>query len=485
MIACVTLSATSARRRFVFLLVSLVVAAGVLAPGAHAGTFTRGFVDDVWFDGTADGITPQTWITKTKATGAKLVQIEVDWTSVEPTAPAAGANAADPAGAQYTFSDLDSRVEEIVSSGLQPVFLVTDAPQWAQAPGGTATEYSSGGYKPNAAAFGALGHALAERYSGSYPNPLVPGTNLPRVTYMQAWGEANTDFHLEPQWTKVGGHAVNTGATIYRGLLNAFYAGVKAGDSGDVVIATGLEGYGDPPFTGLQRTHPVTFLENVLCLNTALKRLKCAGGPAHFDILAADPYEAFSPTTHAVNKFDASAPDLARLTVVTKAAVKSGTLLPHKTKPLWVTEFGYDSNPPNPSAVSTATQAKWLEEGFYIFWHEGASAAMWYLVRDQTPPYNQNYFSGVYFRNGTPKPSDTAYSFPFVIMATSGKSPQAWGIAPVGGTLKVQFKSSHGWKTVKVVHAGAGKVFDFGAASLAHGHYRATVAGQSSLVWKY
>lgn len=486
MIRPVTISATPMRRACVSAFIaSLLVMLGGFASAAHAGTFTRGFVDDVWFDGATDGITPQTWITKTKATGAKLVQIEVDWTGVEPTAPAPGTNAADPAGPQYTFSDLDSRVEEIVSSGLTPVFLVTDAPRWAEANGGTAAEYASGGYKPNPAAFGALAQALATRYSGSYLNPALPGTDLPRVRYMQAWAEANTGFHLEPQWTKVKGHAVNTGAVIYRGLLNAFYAGVKAGDSSDVVIATGLEGYGDAPFTGLQRTHPVTFLENLLCLSASLKRLKCAGGGAHFDVLAADPYEAFSPTTHAVNKDDASAPDLARLTSVAKAALRAGTLLPHETKPLWVTEFGYDSNPPNPSAVSTATQAKWLEEGFYIFWHEGASAAMWYLVRDQTPPYTVNYFSGVYFRNGTPKPSFTAYSFPFVIMRTTGTKAQGWGIAPVAGTVRIQFRAHDGWKTIKTMHAGSGKVFAFTSSALAHGHYRAKVATQSSLVWKY
>lgn len=480
------ISATPIRRLWASLLIaSLLTAAGVLAPAAHASTFTRGFVDDVWFDGPADGISPQTWLTKTTATGAKLAQIEVDWVSVEPNAPTAGENLTSPSAPQFSFAYLDQRVEELESAGIEPVFLVTDAPRWAQANGGTATEYASGGYEPNDAAFRDLGQALAARYSGTYPNPLSPGQALPRVRYIQAWAEANTNFHLSPQWTKVHGRTVNTGASIYRGLLNAFYAGVKAGDSSDVVISTGMEGYGDAPFTGLQRTHPVTFLENLLCLNANLKRLKCAGGPTHFDVLAADPYEAFAPTTHAVSKADASAPDLARLTNVVKAGVKAGTLLPHKAKPLWVTEFGYDSNPPNPSAVSTATQARWLEQAFYIFWHEGVSTALWYLVRDQTPPYNENYFSGVYFRNGTPKPSFTAYHFPLVVMSTTGKAAQAWGIAPVGGTVKVQFKSSHGWKTIKTVHAGAGAVFDFTSSALGHGHYRAMVAGQTSLVWKY
>ncbi len=467
------------------LLASLLVAFLFSGAQAHAATFTRGFVDDVWFDAPADGISAQRWMAKTRAAGAKLVQIEVDWPSIEPKAPGRRTNPTNPAGSQFDFADLDARVEAVASRGLQPVFLVTDAPRWAEARGGTASEYASGSYKPNAIAYGHLAQALARRYSGSYPNPLNPRRRLPRVRYMQAWGEANMNIHLSPQWTRIGGRAVNTGAIIYRGLLNAFYAGVKAGDPGDVVLATGLEGYGDAPFTGLNRTHPVTFLQNLLCLTPALKPAGCAD-PAHFDVLAADPYDSFSPITHAISPLDASAPDLGRLTQVVKAALAAHTVLPRRHKPLWVTEFGYDSNPPNrtPGTVSTATQARWLEQGLYVFWHEGASVAMWYLVRDQTPPYSVNYFSGVFFRNGRPKPSYRAYRFPFVVMP-DGKVAQAWGIAPGTGTVRVQFGTAHGWRTIRAFRCAAGAVFDFTSASLAHGHYRATLAGDASLVWNY
>jgi hypothetical protein len=486
MIDAVTISATSIRRLFASVLIaSLLAAAGVLAPGAHAATFTRGFVDDVWFDSPADGLSVPTWLAKTTATGARIAQIEVDWTGVEPKAPASGSSRTNPAAPQFDFQSLDAEVEELVGAGLQPVFLVTDAPRWAEGNGGTAVEYSTGGFEPNAKAYGELGEALAKRYSGSYRSPLAPYTKLPRVRYMQAWAEANTDFHLAPQWTRVGGRAVNTGPIIYRRMLNAFYTGVKAGDRKTLVLTSGFEGYGDAPFSGLQRTHPVTFMENLLCLSPSLKRTNCAGGPARFDVLAADPYDSFSPATHAVSPLDASAPDLCRLRKVVKAGLAAGTVLPHKVKPLWVTEFGYDSKPPNPSAVSTATQAKWLEEGFYTFWHEGASAAMWYLVRDQVPPYDVNYFSGVYFRNGRKKPSFTAYRFPFVVMNTTGTAAQVWGIAPVGGTVKVQFRTGAGWKTIRTLNVGANAVFDFTSSHLAPGHYRATVAGQSSLVWSH
>ena len=451
----------------------------------HAGTFTRGFVDDVWFDGTQDGVSTQTWLANTRKTGAKIVQIEVDWTGIEPNAPAPGASLTNPAAPQFDFSSLDQRVQEIVSAGLTPVLLVTDAPQWAEGAGGSAALEATGGYKPNAKAFGALGQALATRYSGHYPNPAEPGKMLPRVRYIQAWAEANVNIHLSPQWTRIRGRAVNTGALMYRAMLNDFYAGVKAGDPGAVVLSSGLESYGDAPFTGLRRTHPVTFLENLLCLTPALRRAPCAGGGAHFDVLASDPYEAFSPTTPAVSPLDASAPDLGRLTRVVTAALARHTLLPHRPKPLWVTEFGYESNPPNtlPGTPSMATQARWLEQSFYIFWHEGVSVTLWYLMRDQAPPYTINYASGVYFYGGKPKPSFTAYHFPLVVMR-QGTAAQAWGITPVTGLVRVQFRD-HGWRTVASFRRRAGAVFDFTSKTLRRGQYRALAGGQKSLVWTY
>lgn len=458
-------------------------ALGGLCSGASAATFSRGFVDDVWFDAPADGISPATWVSKTQATGARFVQVEVDWTSVEPNAPSGHESLTSPTAREFYFNYLDAQVSRFVGRGLTPIFLVTDAPRWAEGSGGTATEYATGGYEPNAIAFGDLGRALAVRYSGHFRlrNRKFP---LPRVRYLQAWAEANTPYHLSPQWSKSNDHLVNTGAILYRQMLNDFYAGVKAGDRGDTVLTTGLEGYGDAPDTGLMRTHPVTFLENVLCLHQNLHAMDCTD-PAHFDVLASDPYDIGAPTVHALSRLDASAPDLGRLTRVVKAALAAHTLLPARRKPLWVTEFGYDSNPPNrtPGTVSTATQARWLEESFYVFWHEDVSTVLWYLVRDQTPPYDRNYFSGVYFRDGSPKPSYTAYRFPFVVMH-DGTRARIWGISPVSGTVDVEVASGSAWRTLITVRAAAGTPYTR-LLSLPTGRYRATIATQSSLVWDY
>ena len=249
-------------------------------------------------------------------------------------------------------------------------------------------------------------------------------------------------------------------------------------------MSSGLEAYGDPPDQGLKRTHPVTFLEDLLCLGIHYQRTACPE-PTHFDILASDPYDIGPPTLHALSQLDATAPDLGRLMRVVRAAVRARTLLPAGPKPLWVTEFGYDSDPPNPTkgTISTATQARWLEESFYVFAREHVSTELWYLIRDQTPPYSENYFSGVYYRNGQPKPSYTAYLFPFVVMRV-GKRARIWGISPADGTVDLQVPHGSSWATIATLRGRTGMVFSR-LLGLPAGRYRTTVNGQDSLVWNY
>jgi hypothetical protein len=199
--------------------------------------------------------------------------------------------------------------------------------------------------------------------------------------------------------------------------------------------------------------------------------------------LAIDPYEIGSPTTPALNADDVTAPDLGKLTRIVNKAVKRNRALPRGHKQLWVTEFSYDSNPPNPNGVSAATQARWLEQSFYVFWREGVNSVFWYLVSDQGgTDYNTSYFSGVYFHNGSPKPSFEAYRFPLVVMA-AGRTATVWGISPLTGRVAVQHQRGRSWRTLFSVRAGSGAVFTRRIPLSLRGHFRAVVAGEKSLVW--
>jgi hypothetical protein len=466
----------------------MLLAGPVLAgPARAAAPLTRGFTDDVWYD----AVGPQ-WIPKTISTGAKVALLEVDWTSVEPNAPTGGNDPTSPSDPQYDFSYIDSVVKEFSGTGIAPAFLVTDAPAWAEPPGGPASLEGAGAWDPNPQALGQFAQALASRYSGSFRDPAHPGTMLPRVRYYQAWAEANINVHLSPQWTKVNGKYAPASPAIYRGMLNAFYAGIKKANRSNVVIASGLGPFGDPPGPCVNqqagngcRIPPAQFLRGMLCLQgTALTKLPCPN-PAHFDAIAIDPYEVGPPTTPALNRDDVTAPDMAKVTRIVKAAVRSGRALPGGHKQLWATEFSYDSKPPNPTAVSLATQARWLAQSFYVFWNEGVNVVVWYLIRDQTPNFDPvDYYSGVYFFNGTKKPSFEAFRFPLVVAPYKGSS-RVWGISPRTGTVAVQLRAGGGWRTLFRVHVNAGGVFVHGYRARHGQQFRAVAGPETSLTWKY
>jgi hypothetical protein len=452
--------------------------AGLALPGAAgaARPLVRGFADDVW-----SGPSGPQWASRAAGSGARRALLVVNWRGIEPTAPPAGKDPTDPGGPEYDFGSIDAAVRGLVGSGIQPVFLVTEAPSWAQAPGGPRALEQAGAWKPNTTAFGQFAAALARRYSGAYPDPSRLGKSLPRVRYYQAWAEANFSIHLAPQWVRSGGHLVAYAPGMYRAMLNAFAAGVKHARSNNLVITSGFGPYGDVPSRSVNaRTPPALFVRELLCLNgrTALSRARCPD-PAHFDAIASDPYEVGSPTTKALNPDDVSAPDLGKLTRIVSKAVRTGRALPRRSKQLWVTEFSYDSRPPNPTALSLTTQARWLEESLYVFWSERVNSVFWYLIRDQAATFNAaDYYSGTYFFSGRAKPSQQAYRFPLVVIGST-----VWGISPRRGTVAVQRRQGGSWKTLFTARASAGGVFSRAVSPSLRGAFRAVVGGQHSLVW--
>jgi hypothetical protein len=312
------------------------------------------------------------------------------------------------------------------------------------------------------------------------------------VRFYQAWAEANFSIHLAPQWVQSGGSWVPASPAIYRNLLNNFYAGIKRAHSDNVVITEGSGPYGDVPGPCASqssgagcRMPPAMFARELMCLHGHALALAPCANPPYFDAQAMDPYEVNGPTTHAFAADDVSAPDLGKLTRVANRAVRTGRALPRGHKQLWVTEFGYDSSPPNPQGVPAATQARWLEQAFYLFWKQGVNTAVWYLVRDQAGTnYATSYFSGVYFQNARRKPSFVAYRFPLVVMR-SGRRATVWGISPRGGQVSVQRRAGRSWRTMFRSSPGAGNVFVRSIPAGRHGAYRAVVGPETSLTWNY
>jgi hypothetical protein len=235
--------------------------------------------------------------------------MNVRWAQIAPLKPAADFQASNPADPAYRWTTLDAAVREARDDGLEVLFTVYQAPAWAEGTG-RPEGAEAGSWEPSRGALGEFAEALARRYDGTFPDPADPVTALPEVSYYEAWNEPNLAIYLAPQWSG----EENRAATLYRGLLNNFYGAVKRASPGARVLAGSLAPYGDEP--GGERTRPVTFLRDLLCLQGgALKPVACPE-PARFDILSDHPISVGSPTQPAVNPLDATAPDLGRLTTV-------------------------------------------------------------------------------------------------------------------------------------------------------------------------
>jgi hypothetical protein len=467
-------------RSFLGLLVA-VLAMGAIAAEARgqlsspqSPSLQTGFFDPPAFT-SADA---QTWFGRAVGSGATVVRLIESWSSLEPRRPADPTDPADPA---YQWAALDPQVEQAIAAGLVPVIDVSGAPRWAQ-PAAIPKGSTAGSWEPNDSAFEAFARALATRYSGSFPDPLHPGAMLPRVRYFQAWNEPNLSIYLAPQWKRVAGAWVAEGPALYRALLNAFYAGVKATQPTALVVTGGTAPFGDPP--GGPRIPPAEFDRDMLCLSTALKPLPCPD-PVHFDVLDHHPYAVGGPYTPALNADDVSIPDMARLARPLAVAEATRRVLPVGTKPLWATEVSYDSSPPDPKGVPMGILDRWTAETLYELWSEGVSLVTWYLIRDQAPVpnYADTYQSGMYFRNGTAKQAQRAFQFPLVVDRRGTGEPIVWTRVPVAGTLQIQGRVDGRWSAVVTLHVSRYEVVERHLRAAASESFRARVGGVTSLVF--
>lgn len=407
------------------LLLLAVLSLLIAAPTASAAP--RG-LDLGFLDGTFSSPDPMqraAWFDDARSVGAGVVRIELSWNGAAPTRPA---DAENPADAAYRWGVTDAAVQDATARGLRVLLSINGAPPWAEGPRRPQSA-NFGTWKPNPQALGQFAGAAARRY--------------PQVTRWQVWNEPNLIGYLAPLWTRKGGHLVAEGPRRYRQMLNAVYTGVKAVNPRNLVVTAGLAPYGDPP--GGSRIRPVTFWTDVLKART------------HFDVLAHHPYSVGGPKQHAIDSRDVSIPDLGRLTRVVKRALKRGTALPRRPKPLWITEISWDSNPPDPNGVPAVRHARYLAGAFYELWKQGAAAVFWFQVRDQaaTGGYENTNQSGVFLLGGAPKLSARAFAFPVACERARGGRLRVWGKAPAPGAVDL-LRSG---RVVRRIQVGAGRVF--------------------------
>ena len=332
---------------------------------------------------------------------------------------------------------------------------------------------------PDPAALAAFATAAARRYSGSFGG-------LPRVQYWQGLNEPNLTLFFFPQFNTAG-QGLSPG--LYRNLINSFYTAIKAVDSANLVIAAGL---GPTELKGYN-IGPMRFTRELLCMKGTAhpKPIKgqCAGG-VHFDIFDIHPYSSGGPT-HEGRPNDVAIGDLGKLQTLLKAADKAGRIQGQfKRTPLWITEFSWDSNPPDPGGLSMKILTQWTAEAMHAAWAAGVTHFFWYSLRDEPSlpnvPASMTVQSGLYFRadsiqNDQPKEVLGTFSYPFVAFAKKD-GLEFWGRTPAssGGRVTIEALSGGKWRKVGVATASSQGIFSGMLKSSYGGNKRGSVRAMYS-----
>jgi hypothetical protein len=320
-------------------------------------------------------------------------------------------------------------------------------PRWGMARGAPDPTFATHWY-PSASRFGQFVTALGRRYSGRYR--LRDGAAVPRVDYWSIWNEPNQPGWLAPQWRKHRGQEVMASPVLYRGYVDvAFEALVRTGHrpGRDTILIGELapEGAESPRHTYREPMPPVPFLRALYCVDQGYRPLTGAAAAALacptsgqrsafvssnrglFDAtgFAHHPYSFFlAPRAGMPDPNFVPISDLGRLEHGLDAIFMAYGV--DRRLPLYLTEYGYGTDPPNPySGVGLEQQAQYINEGEYLAWKDPRVRALSQFLLYDSPPdtryprgsarYWSTFQTGLVFADGGPKPSLDAYRLPIVI----------------------------------------------------------------------
>ena len=302
-----------------------------------------------------------------------FLRVNLRWDLVAGAEPADPSDHRDPAYNWTAYDDLSRRAS---AGKMELLFHIFGTPPWANAGAGINVAPS------DVAALEAFAYAAASHFPG--------------VRLWAAWNEPNLSLFLAPSWERKGEELVPVAAQTYAGMCNAVWGGVhRAGDEAGVeeTVACGVT---SPRGRGGEAIAPLRFLQE----------MKEAG--AQFDAYAHHPYARrpdVSPSTPPTDRFTVSLANIDDL--LTELDSLYGSSIP-----LWITEYAYETNPPDPDiGVSWDIQSEWMQEAYELAAaNPRIELFTWFLLKDE-PDRNGAEFavagwqSGLLTETGERKPA--------------------------------------------------------------------------------
>jgi hypothetical protein len=362
--------------------------------------------------------------------GVNWLRVVLYWRSVAPNAGSASVPKFNEAGQDgYNWSTYDRVISEARAHGMKLLVTISGpVPRWATAARKDQVT------KPSATRFQRFVTAVGNRYRD-------------QVGMWSVWNEPNHPGFLAPQFAGPKGHQYPYSPKLYRSLFLAADRGLRASGNGSDKL---LMGETAPRGTG-KVVAPLRFLRGVLAAPGKFP----ADGYAHHAYTT-----AAGPTFVPHNPDDVTIGVLSRLTRALDAEARKGRLA--RSLPIYLTEFGVQSQPDPFIGVSYQRQAEYRSIAEWLAWRNPRVASFsQYLMRDDNPRPGSTYArysgfeSGLRGSAGKAKPAYDAFRLPLVADAR-GNHVYLWGFVrpdPARTRVQVQIRKrgSSTWQRFKTI----------------------------------
>jgi hypothetical protein len=369
-------------------LLAAIFVAAIAATSAFAGSSVAyGIQDDAWLRYGPGTVEER--VATLQGLGLDVVRVTVRWDAIEE--------------AQDTFdwAGTDAVLEQLHSAGIDTIVTLYGTPEWA-----------NGNKGPNVAPirgadFAAFAGAVAERY--------------PFVHRWTIWNEPN-----QRRWLSTA-----SPAQYVTRLLNPAYAAIH-GASPSSKVAGGVTA----PRGGAGGLSPVAFIRGM------------GSSGARLDAYAHHPY-ALGPKE---TPWGGGCDHCETITMATLDRLVTETLKAFKRPVrLWLTELGYQSNPPDRLlGVAPAVQASYIAAAAYKAWATPrVDLLIQYLYRDE--PTADRWQSGLISTGGARKLAIGGFEAPLAQVSRTGATTAVWGTIRRGTgarAYRLQRLTSAGWQPV-------------------------------------
>ena len=437
--------------------VGAVVAALALPAAAHASKTQESIIEDETQMLESGPEAQARALDDAKALGAETIRANVLWRRYAPAPddlqPPVGFDAGNPAAyPPGTWDMLGAMIAGAEARGLSVILTVTGAgPAWASRCQGSVAKRRT--CRPRPRMFGDFVRAVA--------------TQFPQVKRWSIWNEPNQPGWLSPQYAKVRGVTVPVAADIYRSLARAALAALAVtGHGADQILLGETAPVGRT--TGPLATRPSApqfFLRELFCLDARGARLRGptarARGCVPYPRLkvsgyAHHPYSrsAALPPSATVGPGEIGLRSVGRLKQVLDQAGRAGRI--PRRLPIFYTEHGFQTRPPEPVGMSLRRQAIFLNQSDWIAYQDPRirSVAQYKLVDD---PDLAGFQTGLRFLSGAAKPGYAAYRLPIWVSRRGARLVIYGQVRPADGpagpvAIQAARRPGRPFRTIKTVN---------------------------------